>query len=41
MSGSGSTTFAIVNEMKTGETLRENVLSQFGSGCWTALVSIT
>jgi 4-diphosphocytidyl-2-C-methyl-D-erythritol kinase len=40
MSGSGSTTFAIVNEMKAGEVLRENFLMQFGSGCWTALVAI-
>jgi len=40
MSGSGSATFGIVNEMKTGEMLRENFLMQFGSGCWTALVPI-
>lgn len=41
MSGSGSTTFAIVSGMKNAETLREKFLNKFGATCWTALVPIT
>ena len=38
MSGSGSTTFAIVKDQKTAEALREKFLNHFGSGYWTSLV---
>ena len=38
MSGSGSTTFAIVEGMKVAETLREKFLNKFSPTCWTALV---
>lgn len=40
MSGSGSTTFAIVESTKTGETLRDQFLNQFGQSCWTAIVPV-
>jgi 4-diphosphocytidyl-2-C-methyl-D-erythritol kinase len=38
MSGSGSTTFAIVESMKAAEALREKFLNKFSPTCWTALV---
>ena len=40
MSGSGSTTFAIVEGMKAAETLREKFRAKFGQTCWTALVPV-
>lgn len=40
MSGSGSTTFAIVEGMKAAETLREKFLNKFSPACWTALVPV-
>jgi 4-diphosphocytidyl-2-C-methyl-D-erythritol kinase len=41
MSGSGSTTFAIVENVPAGESLVEKFKSQFGQNCWTAVVSIS
>lgn len=38
MSGSGSTTFAIIEGMSAAEVLREQFLERFGRTCWTALV---
>ena len=40
MSGSGSTTFAIVENVKTAETLMEKFKSKFGQNCWIAVVPI-
>ncbi|HLZ54508.1 MAG TPA: 4-(cytidine 5'-diphospho)-2-C-methyl-D-erythritol kinase, partial [Verrucomicrobiae bacterium] len=40
MSGSGSTTFAIVESVSAGETLVEKFKAKFGSTCWTAVVKI-
>jgi 4-diphosphocytidyl-2-C-methyl-D-erythritol kinase len=40
MSGSGSTTFAILEGMKAAETLREKFQGKFGQTCWTALVPV-
>lgn len=40
MSGSGSTTFAIVESAKTAEILRDQFLNQFGQACWTAIVPV-
>ncbi len=40
MSGSGSTTFAIVENVPSGESLVEKFKSQFGANCWTAVVKI-
>jgi 4-diphosphocytidyl-2-C-methyl-D-erythritol kinase len=40
MSGSGSTTFAIVKSVPSGESLVEKFKSQFGQNCWTAVVPI-
>ena len=40
MSGSGSTTFAIVENVAVGETLVEKFKSRFGPNCWTAAVPI-
>jgi len=39
MSGSGSTTFAIVSGCKPAETLAEKFKGKFGHACWTAVVS--
>ncbi len=39
MSGSGSTTFAIVSGRKPAETLAEKFKGKFGHACWTAVVS--
>jgi 4-diphosphocytidyl-2-C-methyl-D-erythritol kinase len=40
MSGSGSTTFAIVESVSSGESLAEKFKSKFGSNCWTAVVPV-
>ena len=40
MSGSGSTTFAIVENLPAAETLAEKFKSQFGANGWTAVVPI-
>lgn len=40
MSGSGSTTFALVRNVAAGESIAEKFRSQFGQGCWTAMVSV-
>jgi 4-diphosphocytidyl-2-C-methyl-D-erythritol kinase len=40
MSGSGSTTFAIVENVKTAETLVEKFKSKFGQNAWTAVVPV-
>jgi 4-diphosphocytidyl-2-C-methyl-D-erythritol kinase len=40
MSGSGSTTFALIeNEAKAGE-IQERFISKFGSFCWVASVPL-
>jgi 4-diphosphocytidyl-2-C-methyl-D-erythritol kinase len=38
MSGSGSTTFAIVENVTTGQVLAEKFKEKFGQSCWTAVV---
>jgi 4-diphosphocytidyl-2-C-methyl-D-erythritol kinase len=40
MSGSGSTTFAIVENISSGELLAEKFKSKFGQNCWTAVVLV-
>jgi 4-diphosphocytidyl-2-C-methyl-D-erythritol kinase len=40
MSGSGSTTFAVVPDEAAGQGLRERFLAKFGAECWTALVPL-
>ncbi|PYM12060.1 MAG: 4-(cytidine 5'-diphospho)-2-C-methyl-D-erythritol kinase [Verrucomicrobia bacterium] len=40
MSGSGSTTFALVKGRNAGEELREKFRSGFGGACWTAVVPL-
>jgi 4-diphosphocytidyl-2-C-methyl-D-erythritol kinase len=40
MSGSGSTTFAIVESVKTAEMLVEKFKSKFGQNTWTAVVPV-
>lgn len=40
MSGSGSTTFAIVENAFTGQSLMEKFKAQFGPTCWTTVVEI-
>ncbi len=40
MSGSGSTTFAVVSDMPAAESLREKFLAKFGLNNWTAVASI-
>ncbi|HZF01355.1 MAG TPA: 4-(cytidine 5'-diphospho)-2-C-methyl-D-erythritol kinase [Methylomirabilota bacterium] len=40
MSGSGSTTFAIAENVSTAESLAEKFKSKFGQNCWTAVVPI-
>ena len=40
MSGSGSTTFALVRGQSAGEQLRENFQAKFGENHWTALVPL-
>ncbi len=41
MSGSGSTTFAICENVSAGNSLAEKFKSQFGQNCWTAVVPIS
>jgi 4-diphosphocytidyl-2-C-methyl-D-erythritol kinase len=38
MSGSGSTTFAIVENVAAGESVVEKFKSRFGRNCWTAVI---
>ena len=40
MSGSGSTTFALVRDQKDAEQLRENFRAKFGENHWMAVVSL-
>jgi 4-diphosphocytidyl-2-C-methyl-D-erythritol kinase len=40
MSGSGSTTFAVFENVTLAETVREQFLSFFGRNCWTAVVPV-
>jgi 4-diphosphocytidyl-2-C-methyl-D-erythritol kinase len=40
MSGSGSTTFAIVKNISTSQSLAEKFKSKFGQNCWTAVVPV-
>lgn len=40
MSGSGSTTFALLQGVNAAETLRERFLGKFGSTCWTKVVQV-
>ncbi len=40
MSGSGSTTFAIVEQKSAAETLLEKFKGKFGHTCWTAIVPV-
>jgi 4-diphosphocytidyl-2-C-methyl-D-erythritol kinase len=40
MSGSGSTTFAIVSDVPAGEALAEKFKAKFGASTWTAVVPI-
>jgi len=39
MSGSGSTTFALIRGAKAAETVREKFKGKFGATCWTAVVA--
>jgi 4-diphosphocytidyl-2-C-methyl-D-erythritol kinase len=41
MSGSGSTTFAIAENISAAEMLLEKFKSRFGQNCWTAVVQIS
>ena len=40
MSGSGSTTFAIAENISAAETMAEKLKSQFGANGWTATVAV-
>ena len=40
MSGSGSTTFAVLRSVADGETLVEKFKSRFGANNWTAVVPV-
>ena len=40
MSGSGSTTFAIMENVNAAETLAEKFKARFGQTCWTAVVPV-
>jgi 4-diphosphocytidyl-2-C-methyl-D-erythritol kinase len=40
MSGSGSTTFAIAENISSAELLAEKFKSKFGQNCWTAVVPV-
>jgi 4-diphosphocytidyl-2-C-methyl-D-erythritol kinase len=40
MSGSGSTTFAVVENVNAGVSLVEQFKSKFGPNCWTAVVAV-
>ncbi len=41
MSGSGSTTFAIAENLPAAENLAEKFKARFGANCWTAVVPIS
>jgi 4-diphosphocytidyl-2C-methyl-D-erythritol kinase len=41
MSGSGSTTFAIAENVPAAESLREKFHLKFGANSWTAVVPIS
>ncbi len=41
MSGSGSTTFALVESVAAGDRLAEHFRNRFGLSCWTAVVPIS
>jgi 4-diphosphocytidyl-2-C-methyl-D-erythritol kinase len=41
MSGSGSTTFAVAENISAAESLVEKFKSKFGQNCWTAVVPIS
>lgn len=41
MSGSGSTTFALLEGKSEAETLAEKFLGRFGKNCWTAVVKLS
>ncbi len=40
MSGSGSTTFALVHSLPAGQQLAEDFKRRFGTACWTAVVAV-
>ena len=40
MSGSGSTTFAVVENVSAGEALAEKFKAKFGQNCWIAVVAV-
>ncbi|HAO79525.1 MAG TPA: 4-(cytidine 5'-diphospho)-2-C-methyl-D-erythritol kinase, partial [Verrucomicrobia subdivision 3 bacterium] len=40
MSGSGSTTFAIAENLAAAESLAEKFKAKFGQNCWTAVVPV-
>jgi 4-diphosphocytidyl-2C-methyl-D-erythritol kinase len=40
MSGSGSTTFALVENMASAESLVEELKRKFGATLWTAVVAV-
>jgi 4-diphosphocytidyl-2-C-methyl-D-erythritol kinase len=40
MSGSGSSTFAVSEDLAGAERLRERLVSKFGSNCWTAVARL-
>ncbi|MBI5387466.1 MAG: 4-(cytidine 5'-diphospho)-2-C-methyl-D-erythritol kinase [Verrucomicrobia bacterium] len=40
MSGSGSTTFALVRSVAEGEAVAEKFKQQFGRACWTTVVAV-
>lgn len=40
MSGSGSTTFAVMENVEKAESVREQFLAFFGRNCWTAVVPV-
>jgi 4-diphosphocytidyl-2-C-methyl-D-erythritol kinase len=40
MSGSGSTTFAIAENLSAAESLAEKFKSKFGENCWSAIVAV-
>ncbi len=40
MSGSGSTTFALVETKPLAETILESFLAEFGGNCWSAIVPV-
>jgi 4-diphosphocytidyl-2C-methyl-D-erythritol kinase len=40
MSGSGSTTFAIAENVSFAESLAEKFKLKFGRNCWTAVVPV-